>query len=204
MSERGRFIVVEGGEGCGKSTQAKRLASTLGAVLTREPGGTDIGLALRALLLDPETRDLDDRAEMLLMAADRAQHVATVIEPALAAGRDVVCDRFVGSSVAYQGYGRGIPTEDVLAASRIATRGLEPDLVVLLVVSPEVSALRLGAELDRFESAGEGFHSRVLEGFGAQAEADQSRWAVVDGVGSRDEVARRIATVVAERLAVRG
>lgn len=204
MSERGRFIVVEGGEGCGKSTQAKRLASTLGAVLTREPGGTDIGLALRALLLDPETRDLDDRAEMLLMAADRAQHVATVIEPALAAGRDVVCDRFVGSSVAYQGYGRGIPTEDVLAASRIATRGLEPDLVVLLVVSPEVSALRLGAELDRFESAGEGFHSRVLEGFGAQAEADPSRWAVVDGVGSRDEVARRIATVVAERLAVRG
>jgi len=204
MSARGRFIVVEGGEGCGKSTQAKRLAASLSAVLTREPGGTDIGVALRALLLDPATQNLDDRAEMLLMAADRAQHVATVIEPALAAGRDVVCDRFVGSTVAYQGYGRGIPTEEVLAASRIATRGLEPDLVVLLVVPPELSARRLGTDLDRFESAGEGFHSRVLEGFRAQAETDPSRWAVVEGVGTRDEVAQRVAAVVAERLAARG
>lgn len=202
MTERGRLIVLEGGEGCGKSTQARRLADSLGALSTREPGGTAIGAGLRSLLLDTATRDLDVRAETLLMAADRAQHVATVIEPALAAGRHVVCDRYVGSSVAYQGYGRGVPIDDVIALSRFATGGLEPDLVVLLVVPAEVSARRVGADLDRFEAAGSGFHERVSAGFRAQADADPERWVVVDGVGSKSEVAERVRAVVVDRLGV--
>jgi dTMP kinase len=128
----GRFIAFEGGEGTGKSTQARRLAERLGARLTREPGGTPAGDRIRALLLDPSTGELDARAEALLLAADRAQHVATVIRPALDAGEDVVTDRYEGSSLAYQGHGRGLPLEEVLRISGWATGGLRPDLVVLL------------------------------------------------------------------------
>lgn len=204
MTERGRFIVFEGGEGCGKSTQARLLARERDAVLTHEPGGTDLGVALRALLLDPATVGLDIRAESLLMAADRAQHVATVIEPALAAGRDVVCDRYVGSSIAYQGYGRGMAVNEVEVLSDVATNGLRPDVVILLVVPPDVSAQRVGADRDRFEAAGDAFHERVAAGFGAQADDDPLRWVVVDGVGPVAEVAARVAAVVAERLDARG
>jgi len=110
---RGRFIAFEGGEACGKSTQSALLASALDAVLTREPGGTVIGARLRSLVLDPATEGLAPRAEALLMAADRAQHVAEVVEPALAAGRHVVTDRFAGSSIAYQGHGRGLPVDEI-------------------------------------------------------------------------------------------
>jgi len=197
-------VVFEGGEGCGKSTQSARLAARLDAVRTREPGGTTIGARLRELLLDPATVDLDERAEALLMAADRAQHVAEVIEPALAAGRHVVCDRFVGSSIAYQGYGRGLSVDDVAALSAFATRGLRPDLVVLLQVEASVAAVRVGTDLDRFEAAGDGFHARVAAGFAAQAAADPARWAVVDGAGTKAEVEARVAAVVAERLGVGG
>ena len=104
----GRFVVFEGGEGSGKSTQARLLAERWGALLTFEPGATELGARLRKILLDPATTDLDPRAEALLMAADRAHHVATTIRPALLRGRDVVCDRYVGSSLAYQGYARGL------------------------------------------------------------------------------------------------
>lgn len=198
-STRGRFVVFEGGEGAGKSTQAAALALRWGAVLTREPGGTDLGSALRQLLLDPTTATIDPRAEALLMAADRAQHVATVIEPALAAGRDVVCDRFVGSSIAYQGYGRGLSVGEIAALSGFAAAGLEPDLVVLLVVPASVSAARVGADRDRFEAAGDEFHERVAAGFEAQA-ATNPRWVVVDGTGSLDEVTARVHAAVDERL----
>jgi dTMP kinase len=207
MSEtgrRGRFVVFEGGEGSGKSTQSARLARRLDAVLTREPGGTDIGSSLRSLLLDPATAGLADRAEALLMAADRAQHVAEVIEPALAAGRHVVCDRFVGSSIAYQGAGRGLEPGDVEALSTFATGGLEPDLVVLLVVPPEVSSTRVGRDRDRFESAGGGFHARVADDFLRQAGADPARWVVVDGDRPLAEVEAEVAAVVATRLGVGG
>jgi dTMP kinase len=201
---RGAFVVFEGGEGCGKSTQSKRLAAGLDAVLTREPGGTAIGGSLRALLLDPSTEGLVDRAEALLMAADRAQHVAQVIEPALSAGRHVVCDRFVGSSIAYQGGGRGLDAEQVAALSDFATDGLLPDLVVLLVVPPEVSALRVGRDRDRFESAGDDFHERVAADFLRQAAADPDRWVVVDGDRPVSEVEAEVASVVAARLGVGG
>lgn len=202
--ERGRLVVFEGGEGCGKSTQSARLAARLDAVLTREPGGTAIGGRLRELLLDPATSRLDERAEALLMAADRAQHVAEVIEPALAAGRHVVCDRFVGSSIAYQGYGRGLAVDEIAALSGFATGGLAPDLVVLLQVEASVAAVRVGTYLDRFEAAGDGFHARVAAGFAAQAAADPARWAVVDGSGSKAAVEARVAAVVTERLGVGG
>jgi len=199
VTERGRFIVFEGGEGCGKSTQAARLAEQLGAVLTREPGDTAIGAALRGLLLDPSTV-MTPVTEALLMAADRAEHVSTVVEPSLSSGRDVVCDRYVASSVAYQGHGRGLDVAQILATSAWATGGLEPDLVLLLEVPAAVAAARLGRELDRFEGEGDGFHDRVRAGFRAQADADPRRWAVIDGAASVDDVAARVADAVADRL----
>jgi dTMP kinase len=202
VTPSGRFVVFEGGEGSGKSTQAARLAARMGAVLTREPGGTDLGAALRTLLLDPSATAFDPRAEALLMAADRAQHVAEVIRPALAEGRHVVCDRFVGSSIAYQGAGRGVPVDVVAALSRVATGGLVPELVLLLVVTPEESTRRLDRTLDRFESAGVDFHARVAADFVRQAEADPTRWAIVDGGRSIEAVEADVAAVVAERLGV--
>src|SRR5439155_12420371 len=165
VTGRGAFIAFEGGEGCGKSTQAALLAKRRGALLTREPGGTVVGERVRAIFLDREAGDVDPWAEVLLMAAARAQHVAEVIEPALAAGRDVVTDRFAGSSLAYQGHGRGLPVADVARISAFATHGTEPDVVVLLDVTEEVAASRLDASPDRMESAGDEFHERVRAGY---------------------------------------
>lgn len=184
----GRFVVFEGGEGCGKSTQSSVLADRLDAVLTRQPGGTAIGAGLRALLLDPANVALADRAEALLMAADRAQHAAELIRPSLEAGRHVVCDRYLYSSVAYQGYGRGLDAERVRDLSVWATDGLLPDLVILLDVPPEVAAARLGADLDRFEREDAEFHRRVRDGYLRQAESGPERWLVLDGSRSVAEV----------------
>ena len=196
------LIAFEGGEGTGKSTQAARLADRLGAVLTREPGGTALGSRIRGLVLDPANRELADRAEALLMAADRAQHVAEVIRPALDANRIVVTDRFAGSSLAYQSYGRGLPLDEVEHLSRWATDGVWPDLVVLLDVPEAVAEERLGAERDRMEEVGDGFHGRVVAGFRALAAADPDRWVVVDGTGSVDDVADRVWAVVAPHVEV--
>jgi dTMP kinase len=194
----GRLIVLEGGEASGKSTQAARLAASLGAVLTREPGGTEVGERVRSVLLDPGVDGLDARAEALLMAAARAEHVASVIRPALALGRDVVSDRYSGSSLAYQGYGRGLPLEDVRWLSEWATGGLWPDLTVLISVpDADVAARQVvaGAAADRLEAEGDGFHSRVADGFAALAASDPT-WRVVDGRGTIDEVAARVHAVV--------
>ena len=150
----GRLIVFEGGEGSGKSTQAERLATRLGAVLTHEPGATELGAALRRLLLDERSATVDERAEALLMAADRAQHVAEVIGPALAEGRTVVCDRYIGSSLAYQGVGRGLGVAAVAALSAFAVDGCTPDVVVLLDVPPDVAAARLADRAGRRRPAG--------------------------------------------------
>jgi dTMP kinase len=198
-SGQGRFVALEGGEGAGKSTQAARLAERLDAVLTREPGGTPTGKAIRELLLDPSTVGLDDRTEALLMAADRAQHVAEVVRPALAGGRHVVSDRYVGSSLAYQGFGRGLPVDEVRRLSAWATRGLEPDLVVLLDVPETVAATRVGDRPDRLEAAGEDFHRRVAAGYRALAAADPARWVVVDGSGDQDDVEAAVWSAVTER-----
>ncbi|MEZ5145065.1 MAG: dTMP kinase [Acidimicrobiales bacterium] len=204
MPARGRFIALEGGEGCGKSTQASLLAARLDAVLTREPGATPVGARLRALLLDPGTGPLDPRAEALLMAADRAQHVAEVVEPGLARGRHVVSDRYTGSSLAYQGFGRGLDVDEVRRISAWATGDLWPDLVVLLVVPPAVAAARLGTDLDRFEQEDHGFHARVDDGFRRLAADEPERWVVLDGTGSPDEVAGAVAAVVEHRLGLPG
>jgi dTMP kinase len=196
----GRFIALEGGEGCGKSTQARLLAEHLGARLTREPGGTPAGERLRDIVLDPATGELDFRAEVLLIAAARADHVAAVIRPALERGEAVVTDRYVASSLAYQGHGRRIPVAEVAQVNDWATGGLKPDLTILLDVPEAVAAERMGTDLDRLEAVGDGFHERVAEGYRALAAADPAGWAVVDGSGTVDEVAARVLAVVEVRL----
>ena len=191
------WVAFEGGEGCGKSTQAARLADAWGAVLTREPGGTAVGRSLRELVLAGE--GVDARTETLLMAADRAQHVAEVVRPALAGGRSVVSDRSAWSSLAYQGVGRGLGVDEVRAICDWATQGLWPDVAVLLEVSAgESASRRVGEEPDRMESAGDEFHARVAGGFRSLVESDPGRWLVVDGTGSVDEVAERVRAALDE------
>jgi dTMP kinase len=197
---RGRFIALEGGEGSGKSTQAKLLAADLDALATFEPGDTALGTAIRSLLLDPATAALDDRAEALLMAADRAQHVAEVIRPTLEAGRHVVCDRYLASSIAYQGHGRGLDPDRIAALSEWATGGLMPDLTILLDVPEEIAEARLTADRDRFEGAGHEFHRRVLDGY--RLLATDPRWVAVDGSGAVEQVAVAVRAAVRDRLAL--
>ncbi len=201
MSARGRLIAFEGVDGSGKSTQARRVAATRDALATFEPGDTPLGAALRAAVLDA-TVPATPLAEVLVMAADRAQHVAAVIEPALSSGRDVVCDRFGGSTLAYQGYGRGVPLADVTTVVGIATGGLEPDVTVLLDVELAVARERFGAAgaHDRFEAADAGFLERVRDGFLALAAASE-RWVVVDGARPPDEVARDVDAAIRTLLA---
>lgn len=194
MNERGKYIAFEGWEASGKSTQARLLSRRLDAVLTREPGGTSLGLAVRDLLLGNGPAPTE-RAEALLFAADRAQHLAEVVEPALAEGRDVITDRSYGSTLAYQGYGRGQSIEELMRLVEWTSGGLLPDLVVLLTVAVDVADDRLGDQRDRMESEDADFATRVVEGFTALAEADPDRWVVVDGAGSIEEVATRVAKV---------
>ncbi|MEY2471836.1 MAG: dTMP kinase [Actinomycetota bacterium] len=187
-----RLIAFEGGEGSGKSTQAARLAARLGARLTREPGGTPLGEKIRSVVLDPSSGSVDPRTEALLMAAARAQHVADVIEPALARGETVVTDRYIGSSLAYQGHGHGLSVEELVQLSHWATDGRPADVYVLLTVPAEVAEERMRRPSDRMERLGKKFHRRVNDGFVALAEANPDHWLVVDGVGSVDEVAARV------------
>jgi dTMP kinase len=196
----GRYVALEGGEGSGKSTQATRLADHLDALATREPGATALGRNLRALLLDPATGTMDHRAEALLMAADRAQHLAEVVQPALAAGRDVASDRSAHSTLAYQGYGRGLDVEELRGLCDWACVGRWPDVVVLVDVPVEVGLGRVGAGRDRLEQVGEGFHQRVRDGFLRLAAADPARWAVVDGTAPLAEVSAAVLAAVDERL----
>ena len=194
MNRRGKYIAFEGWEASGKSTQARLLSQRLDAVLTREPGGTALGLAIRDLLLGNGPAPTE-RAEALLFAADRAQHLAEIVEPALAEGRDVITDRSYGSTLAYQGYGRGQSIEALMRLVEWTSGGLLPDLVVLLTVAVDTADGRLGDQRDRMESEDGDFATRVVEGFTALAEADPDRWVVVDGAGSIEEVAARVAKV---------
>jgi dTMP kinase len=206
MPARGRLLALEGIDGCGKSTQAKAVAAVLGAQLTHEPGATPLGAALRQLLLAPDVPPPTPRAEALLMAADRAEHVARVLEPALAAGAWVVTDRYSGSTVAYQGYGHGLGGAELAAVVDWAEAGVAADLSVLVDVPVEVAATRLdgaarhGRGPDRLERLGPEFAARVREGFLAQATADPARWLVVDGARAAGEITAHIVEAVRARL----
>jgi dTMP kinase len=190
VSDRPPYIAFEGAEGCGKSTQAARLAASIGAVLTRETGGTEIGARLRSLLHDTTVHNLHPRAEALITAADRAQHIAEIVVPALDAGRAVVSDRSVYSSIAYQGYGRQLDVEEIRHLNTWGTGGVWPDIVVFLDTPDDVIAERMSRrDLDRFEAAGEDFHARVLAGFREMAAADPEHWITVQAVGSVERVA---------------
>lgn len=201
---RGKFITFEGGEGCGKSTQAAFLKESLEnegltVVMVREPGGTGLGEKIRALLKDELEDPPCDRAELLLFEAARAQLVEETIRPALEKGAWVISDRFSDSTLAYQGYGRGLPLDVLRRANEFAVRGLKPDLTVLLDVPPETAASRMrrresvtGTSADRIECAGEEFHERLRRGFIELAGAEPERFARVDAGGSEDEVRERV------------
>ncbi len=196
MSE-GRFIAFEGGEGAGKSTQTRLLAEALRArklevVTTREPGGTPGAEAIRALLLGIEGDGWHPRAEALLFAAARSDHVERLIVPALARGAWVICDRFVDSSRAYQGGGGGLSDGEVMELHRIGSGGLLPDLTVLIEVSPDVAEARLDARdsgaADRIGGRSAAFHAKVAAAFDRFAAADPSRFARIDGNGSAESI----------------
>jgi dTMP kinase len=198
---RGRLIALEGIDGCGKSTQAELLAERLGAVLTFEPGATPLGTSLRRLLLDRHQAPVSERTEALLMAADRSQHLAEVVTPALDAGRWVVTDRFSASTMAYQGYGRGLDGSELTRLVEWATQGVAPDVTVLVDVPVEVaSARRGGSHRDRLEAQGVEFQRRVAEGYHRLADDATTPWVVVDGTGSVDEVAAQVWSGVREVL----
>ena len=197
---RGKFITFEGGEGCGKSTQIKRLQEALEkdgveVVLTREPGGTWLSEEIRHLIKDQTTDAPCDRSELLLFLAARAQLVRNVIRPALEAGQWVLSDRFSDSTLAYQGYGRGLPLGDLRRMNDFACEGLKPDLTLLLDVSPGVSCARMREReaatqtaADRIEKAGDEFHARLRTGFAELARAEPDRIVTIDANGTPDEV----------------
>jgi len=197
------FITFEGMEGCGKSTQAKLLAQALGpdTVLTQEPGGTAIGRAIRQLLLDPANRAMSAEAEVLLFFADRAQHVADVIRPALAAGKTVISTRYVDTSLAYQGYGRGLDLDRIRSVAVLATGGLRPDLTLFFDLPLEIGLARVVRRggRDRLESEVREFHERVRNGYLELAAQEPDRWIRIDASGSEADVEGRTRAAVEAR-----
>jgi dTMP kinase len=206
----GTFVTFEGGEGSGKSTQVARLASRLRAhgvdpLVTREPGGTPLAEGIRALLLDPDRRPVP-LAEAFLMQASRAQLVETLLRPALAAGRPVLCDRYADSTLAYQGAGRGLDSEMLAAWNRAATGNLVPDLTLLFDVPPEAGLerrQRAAGATNRLDREPADFHARVRARFLELAAADPARWTVIDALQSPDELESRVWEIVAPRLGLR-
>lgn len=203
---RGFFITFEGIEHCGKTTQSEELRHRLNSegyevVLTREPGGTPLGCSIRDLLLHQAETPVDTVAELLLFAADRAQHVNTVIQPALAAGKVVISDRFYDSTRAYQGYGREIPMDLIDRAILLATAGLTPDLSILVDIDLAVSRSRSEDEPDdRIEQSDDIFFARVIEGFRTLALKEPDRFLVLDGTNTIQEVADTIYQETARRM----
>lgn len=201
------FITLEGPDGSGKTSQAAMLAQFLSeaghdVLLSREPGGTPIGDQIRQVLMNLQNTAMDPRAEFLLFSASRAQLVAEVIQPHLAAGGVVVCDRFYDSSLAYQGYGQGLEIETLRAITRFATGGLTPDLTLLLDLPPEEGLKRRkkGGSWNRLDAYEVAFHERVRRGYLTLAEAEPDRWVVFDASQKPEALQREIRAAVAARL----
>lgn len=201
----GLFITFEGLDGCGKSSQMELLASGLGALgyvvlMTREPGGTPLGEAVRHILLDPLQQGMSARAEALLYAAARAHLVEQVVKPALDDGQIVLCDRYIDSSLAYQGYGRGLGTDNIIGINAWATDCLFPDLTLFLDLDDSVRSTRLAAVPDRLEAEDDAFHQRVAEGYRALLIEHRHRIRRVDASGAAEEVQQRVRDAVEEEL----
>ncbi|PQP84084.1 dTMP kinase [Paenibacillus sp. PCH8] len=197
MQGRGKFITLEGGEGSGKTTMIGRIGSYfeeqgIPYVITREPGGIEIAEKIRAIILDPLHTAMDARTEALLYAAARSQHLAEKVEPALRAGKAVICDRFVDSSLAYQGYARGLGMENVWAINRFAIGDLMPDVTLYLDIEPEVGLARIdahdGREVNRLDLENLEFHRKVREGYFLLKEQFPERISVIDASMKPDEV----------------
>lgn len=200
----GLFVVLEGGDSAGKSTQVRQLAGWLQRsghpyVVTHEPGDSWLGAQVRRLVLSPDSGDITARAECLLYIADKAQHVVEVVRPALARGEVVVCDRYVDSTIAYQAAGRNLPPDDVETIALWATQSLRPDLTVLLDVDPSQAVSRI-ADKDRIEGAGDDFHRRVRQGFLRLAERDPEHYLVLPARDSIESIAARIQQRVQQLL----
>ena len=205
----GKFLVFDGPDGAGKSTQLRRFQAAaerdgLGVTAVREPGGTEVGEQVRKLVLhyaDERHGRMDTRAEMLLFMASRAQLVAQRIRPALGAGRLVLADRFLSSTLAYQGSAGGLPLEEIRRVGEVALGGCEPDLVVIFDVDPRTAAARLNPLLDRVESRDAGYQERVRRGFVDQAEGEPDRHLLIDATGSANEVEAALQEGVRRRFA---
>ncbi|UCH62634.1 MAG: dTMP kinase [Fidelibacterota bacterium] len=202
----GIFISFEGIDGSGKSTQVALLNERLEALdraitVVREPGGTVLSEQIRGLLLDHHSRGLSKRAEALLFSTARAQTVHEVIIPALERGEIVICDRYADSTIAYQGYGRELPLNEIITIQEFATRNIQPDLKVLLDLSVDVAATRLlGSYADRMESAGRAFQMRVRQGYLELAREAPDDWLVLDGDQSKEIIASKIASYVEQEI----
>ena len=197
---KGLFITFEGGDGCGKTTQIKLIDEYLRnkgykTLLTREPGSKGLGVKLREILLNYDG-EVSPTCESFLFLADRAQHVDCIIKPALEEGTVVLCDRHTDSTVAYQGYGRGLDLEQIYKLNNIATSGLKPDLTVVLDVDVETSQARVGKEKDRMESAGIEFFERVRKGFLEIAKQEPSRVKVIDSTQSIEDIHKQVVELI--------
>lgn len=205
----GRLISFEGGEGAGKSTQVQRVCQWLEAdghavLVTRQPGGTGYGQRIRQLILAPNSEEsLSAKAELFLYLADRAHHVDTVIQPALAAGKIVLCDRYTDSTLAYQGYGRGLDLNELKTLNHLATTGLEPDLTLWLDIAPALGRERiLGRQsLDRLEAESLAFHERVRAGYTSLAQEQPKRWRQLNANQSEDQIFENIQALLSQHFA---
>lgn len=197
---QGLFITFEGPDGCGKTTQMKLLAEYLEkkgeeVVLTREPGGKGLGEKVREILLNYDG-EVSDRCESFLFLADRAQNIDIIVNPAVKAGKIVLCDRHIDSTVAYQGYGRGLDIERINMLNNLATNGKKPDLTFVFDVDVETSMKRVGKEKDRMESAGIDFHNRVRQGYLELAKQEPNRIKVIDATKSIEEIHDEIINIL--------